>query len=79
MTDHLDWTHNVVDIPAAGLTREREATESERKAITGALGLLALDRLSARYRVEAIAGAATGCREKSAPMSIRPASSRWNL
>ncbi|HXE01955.1 MAG TPA: YceD family protein [Hyphomicrobium sp.] len=56
MTDHLDWTHNVVDIPAAGLTREREATESERQAIIGALGLLALERLLARYRIEALAG-----------------------
>ena len=56
MTDHLGWTHDVVDIPAAGLTREREATESERQAIAGALGLLALNRLSARYRIEAIAG-----------------------
>ena len=56
MTDHLDWTHNVVDIPAAGLTCEREATESERQAIIGALGLLALNRLLARYRIEALAG-----------------------
>lgn len=56
MTDHLDWTHNVIDTPAAGLTREREATESERQAIAGALGLLALNRLFARYRIEALAG-----------------------
>ena len=56
MTDHLDWTHNVVDIPAAGLTREREATESERKAISERLGFWRSSGSSARYRIEAIAG-----------------------
>jgi len=56
VTEHLDWTHSVVDIPAGGLQREREATESEREAVARALGLLALHRLSARYRIESIAG-----------------------
>jgi uncharacterized metal-binding protein YceD (DUF177 family) len=58
VTDYLDWGHKVADIPAAGLRREREATESERQAIAGALGLLALNHLSARYRIEAISGGA---------------------
>lgn len=58
MTEYLDWGHKVVDVPAAGLRHEREATESERQAIAGALGLLALNRLSARYRIEAISGGA---------------------
>lgn len=53
MTEQLsDWTHNVTDIPAASLDREREATESERIAITDDLKLLKLDRLAARYRIK---------------------------
>ena len=58
MTEYLDWGHKVVDVPAAGFRHEREATESERQAIAGALGLLALNHLSARYRIEAISGGA---------------------
>ena len=56
MTDQLNWTHNAADIPARGFQHEREATESEREGIARALGLLALRHLSARYRIEAIAG-----------------------
>jgi uncharacterized metal-binding protein YceD (DUF177 family) len=56
VTDYLDWTHNVADIPAGGLKREREASESERREIAQALGLLALDRVSARYRIAPIGG-----------------------
>jgi hypothetical protein len=52
VTDHLDWTHGVTDIPPGGLTREREATEAERDRIARALGLLKLARLSARYRIK---------------------------
>jgi uncharacterized metal-binding protein YceD (DUF177 family) len=58
VTEYLDWGHKVVDVPAAGFRHEREATESERQAIAGALGLLALNHLSARYRIEAISGGA---------------------
>ena len=53
MNEHLrDWVHNVTDIPAGGLDREREASESERAAIAEALKLLKLGRLSARYRIK---------------------------
>lgn len=53
MSEQLnDWTHNVVDIPAGGLDREREASESERAVIAEALKLLKLDRLTARYRIK---------------------------
>jgi uncharacterized metal-binding protein YceD (DUF177 family) len=57
VTDHLDWIHGVTDIPIGGLDREREATESERQAIAEALGLLTLGRLTARYRIKALADA----------------------
>jgi uncharacterized metal-binding protein YceD (DUF177 family) len=49
-----DWTHNVTDIPASGLDREREASESERVAIADDLKLLKLDRLAARYRIKSL-------------------------
>lgn len=54
MTDPLDWIHKSVDIPADGLRVEREATDAERQAVADALGLLALQRLVARYRIGAI-------------------------
>lgn len=57
MTEHLiDWTHNVTDIPAGGLDRERRATEAERAAIAKALDLLKLDRLATHYRIKSVAG-----------------------
>ncbi|MBN9292084.1 MAG: DUF177 domain-containing protein [Hyphomicrobium denitrificans] len=53
MSEQLsDWTHNVTDIPAGGLDRERDASESERAAIAEALKLLKLDRLTTRYRIK---------------------------
>ncbi|MBN9282742.1 MAG: DUF177 domain-containing protein [Hyphomicrobium denitrificans] len=53
MSEQLsDWTHNVTDIPAGGLDRERDASESERSAIAEALKLLKLDRLTTRYRIK---------------------------
>lgn len=55
MTEQLsDWTHNVTDIPAGGLDREREANEGERIAIADNLKLLKLDRLAARYRIKSL-------------------------
>jgi hypothetical protein len=56
VSEHLsDWTHNVTDIPAGGLDREREATEGERAAVAEDLKILKLDRLSARYRIKPLA------------------------
>lgn len=55
MSEQLsDWTHNVADIPAGGLDREREASDSERTAIAEHLKLLKLDRLAARYRIKSL-------------------------
>ena len=83
MTDHLDWTHKVVDIPAGGVRREREATESEREAVARALGLLGLHSLTARYRIEAIAGDAyrlsgnvAGDVEQACIVTLEPVSSK---
>lgn len=53
MSEQLDgWTHNVTDIPAGGLERDREADEAERAAVAEVLKLLGLDRLSAHYRIK---------------------------
>lgn len=83
MTDHLDWTHKIVDIPAGGLRREREATESEREAVARALGLLGLHSLAARYRIEAVAGGAyrlagnvKGDVEQACVVTLEPVSSK---
>jgi hypothetical protein len=58
VTDDLRWAHNIVDIPAKGLACTREATAGERQAITSALGLLALNKLAADYRIRSVAGGA---------------------
>jgi uncharacterized metal-binding protein YceD (DUF177 family) len=83
VTDQLDWTHKVVDIPAGGLRRERETTESERKAVASALGLLGLHSLAARYRIEAIAGDAyrlsgtvSGEVDQACVVTLEPVSSK---
>jgi uncharacterized metal-binding protein YceD (DUF177 family) len=52
----LDWTHRTVDVPKGGLARTRAVTDDERTAIIALIGLLSLERLEARYRIEAIAG-----------------------
>lgn len=54
MTELSDWTHNVTDIPAGGLDREREASASECASIAKDLELLKLDRLAVRYRIKAL-------------------------
>ena len=55
MTEQLsDWTHNVTDIPAGGLDREREASEGERAAIADDLKLLKLNRLATCYRIKSL-------------------------
>lgn len=56
MADFLDWTHDVVEIPIHGLSQERSANETERRAIADALGLISLDALTTEYRVTALAG-----------------------
>lgn len=52
----IGWTHATTEIPAQGLARTRSASEQERAQITQALGLAALERLEATYRIVAIAG-----------------------
>lgn len=80
MSEYLsDWAHNVTDIPAGGLDREREASESERAAIAEALKLLKLERLSARYRIKLqgdgsyrLAGRATAALEQACVVTLDP-------
>ena len=45
-----------MDIPAQGLSYTRSAAPQERAAIVEALGLAALDRLEATYRINSISG-----------------------
>jgi len=80
VNEHLrEWVHNVTDIPAGGLDREREASESERAAIAEALKLLNLGRLSARYRIKLqsdgsyrLAGRATATLEQACVVTLEP-------
>lgn len=80
MSEHLsDWAHNVTDIPAGGLDREREAGEGERAAIADALKLLKLDRLSARYRIKLqgdgsyrLAGKVSAALEQACVVTLEP-------
>lgn len=50
------WSHATVDIPAQGLSITRTASPQECAAIVKALGLAALDRLEATYRITSISG-----------------------
>lgn len=52
----LNWRHDVVDIPAAGLNVERSASEVECAQLAGVLDLVELAALSMRYRVQGLAG-----------------------
>ncbi|MGL4398182.1 MAG: YceD family protein [Hyphomicrobium sp.] len=55
--EHLaDWTHDTADIPQRGLERQRAVDQPERAAIARDLGLQALEKLSASYRITSIAG-----------------------
>ncbi len=58
MTDDLDWTEKTTDIPAGGLSRDREATSTELEQIAQVLNILKVDNLSSHYRITAIAGGA---------------------
>ncbi|MEQ1717249.1 MAG: DUF177 domain-containing protein [Hyphomicrobium sp.] len=50
------WAHATTEIPAGGLSRERAASEAERADIAKALGIPAVERLVARYKITSIAG-----------------------
>jgi uncharacterized metal-binding protein YceD (DUF177 family) len=56
MTRVLDWTVAIVDIPDGGLRAERAASDAERHDLAGALNLLALDSLAARYQIKRLGG-----------------------
>ena len=51
-----EWTHNVSDIPAGGLKRERKASASECEAIAKALKIPALESLTTNYQIHALPG-----------------------
>ena len=47
----LEWSHAATDIPTAGRTFTREASETERAAIAAELGILSCTRLTAAYTI----------------------------
>ena len=54
MTDALDWTYRVTDIPEGGLRESRVATEAERARLAEALDIRACGRLLADFTIRAI-------------------------
>ena len=49
-----EWTHNVSDIPAGGLHRERKASASECKDLSKALKIPSLGSLLVKYQITAL-------------------------
>lgn len=84
MTEHLNtWTHNVTDIPAGGLDRERQATDAECAVLAQELDLLKLEHLTARYRIKGVAGGGyrlfgrvTGAVEQACVVTLEPVISK---
>lgn len=52
----LNWVHTNREIPDAGLSVERSATADERVALAKALDVLAVESLTVRYKIKALAG-----------------------
>lgn len=53
-----DWSHPVTEIPAQGLSRERQVPGEARSALAKELGMLTLDAVTANYRIDRLAGGA---------------------
>jgi hypothetical protein len=51
VSELLDWSHTVQDIPEEGLTTQREASQEERQAVAAALDLVACAGLTAHYTI----------------------------
>ena len=51
MTPELEWSHDVGEIPEAGLALDRRATPAARAGIAAALDLIACNRLEAHYKL----------------------------
>ena len=56
MTLQLLWSHATTDVPAGGLSRQYEASETERSALANALGIREIGKLVADYTINSIAG-----------------------
>lgn len=54
MSEAIDWTYRVTEIPDAGLRQTREATEAERTRLAEVLNLLACRRLVCEFTIRAI-------------------------
>lgn len=56
MTEFLNWTHKLVEVPPRGLQQKRQANDEERRQIAKWLNIVSLDRLDANYRIVGLAG-----------------------
>ncbi|CAN1722205.1 DUF177 domain-containing protein [Hyphomicrobium sp. 1Nfss2.1] len=54
MSEDLDWSYRVTEIPEGGLKETREATESERVRLATALEVISCRRLVAEFTIRAI-------------------------
>lgn len=54
MSEALDWSYRVTDIPDGGIRETREATESERVRLAEALDIVSCQRLVADLAIRAI-------------------------
>jgi uncharacterized metal-binding protein YceD (DUF177 family) len=52
MTPFADWRHRLNEIPAAGLSVSREATEAERVQLAADLPLVSCEALAVEYRIK---------------------------
>lgn len=54
MSEALDWSYRVADIPEAGLRQTREASDSERARLAETLGIVSCDSLSSEFTIKAV-------------------------
>jgi len=54
MSEDLDWSYRVTEIPEGGLKTTREATEGERVRLAEALEIMGCRRLTAEFTIRAI-------------------------
>lgn len=54
MSEILDWTYRVADIPDGGLRQTREASEAEQARLAEALDVLSCRRLTSEFTIRAI-------------------------
>ncbi len=79
MSEALDWSYRVTEIPDAGLRQSREATESECARIAEVLDIIACRRLTSDFTIRAtgkghyrLAGKVTADVTQSCVVTVEP-------